>query len=167
MPAPTALEVISTGSTTTNVANLSSQEGATTELPVGVSLSDRIGAAPAADRAALAADDTATTDMSTVGFAGAAGANLFNINNRGALAVWCEFPNAAGSATVRIIYYDSSDNPLFVGEALTFAALAQRVSAAGDYMSEPRLVDSYGASQYRPYLSVKGTGNVDIFAHPI
>ena len=170
MAAPTALDNARTGTPDgTNgvqIPTIVVQEG-TFEAPCGISLSDRIAAAPSAQRAGLTGDDTATTDMSTAGFAGTAGANLEAINNRGAIVVWCEFANSAGSATVRVAYYDSSNNPLFVGPALSFAALAQRVSASGDYMSEPQIVESYGASKYRCYLVAKGTGNVDIFAHPV
>jgi hypothetical protein len=143
------------------------QEDSSFEAPGGIALSDRIAAGPSAQRSGLSSDDTATTDMSTVGFAGTSGANLEAINNRGALVVWCEFANSAGSAVVRVVYYDSSNNPLFVGPALPFSALAQRVSASGDYMSEPQIVESYGASKYRCFLQAKGTGNVDIFAHPL
>lgn len=170
MPAPTALDSAKTSTPDAvdgiEIATVVAQTGIK-EIPAGVMLTDRIADAPAADRSGLSADDTGTTDMSTVGFAGTAGANLFAVNNRGALVVWCEFANSAGSCTVEVVYYDSADNPLFVSRQLTFTALTQRVSASGDYMSNPQLLDTYGASQYRPYLKVKGTGNVDIFAHPI
>lgn len=170
MSAPTALDNARTGTPdATNgvqIATVVAQEG-TIEIPGGIAFSDRIAAAPSAQRAGLTGDDTATTDMSTTAFAGSSGANLEAINNRGAIAVWCEFANSAGSATVRVVYYDTSNNPLFVGSALSFSALAQRVSASGDYMSEPQVVESYGASKYRCFLQAKGTGNVDIFAHPL
>lgn len=172
MSNPTALETIRTGTPDGSngllIANISSQESATTEIPAGLALSDRIADAPTADRATATAADTAT-DMSTSGFAGTGGANLKNINNRGAIVVWCSFEANTDSATVRIVYYDSADNPLFVGPALAFTPLTQRLSASGHYMSEPQIVESYGASQYRPYISAKGdaTNDVSVFAHPI
>lgn len=170
MPAPTALDSVTTSApdagTGTEIASIVAQTG-TKEIPGGILLTTRIADGPAADRSALAADDTAVTDMSTAGFAGALGVNLVAINNRGALAVWCEFVDPAGSATVKIIFYDSNNAPLFVSRLLTFAASTVRVSAAGDYMSAAQLVDTCGASKYRPYLKVKGTGNLDIFAYPI
>ena len=113
------------------------------------------------------ADDTGTTDMSTADFAGASGANLLAVNNRGALVVWCEFADPAGSATVEVVFYDDADAPLFVSEQVSFVAKSQRMAAAGDYLSQAQLVDTYGASQYRPFLRTKGTGNVDIYAHPV
>lgn len=170
MPAPTALESITTsdpGGSGEKIANISSQEDGTIEIVGGVSFSDRIAAAPSADRSGLTGDDSGTVDMSTTAFAGTAGANLTAINNRGALAVWCEFTNVAGEATVEVVFYDNSNNPLFVSEALSFTAKTQRVSATGDYMSQAQLVDTYGASKYRAFLRTLGAGNVDIFAHPI
>lgn len=171
MSAPTSLDSARTGSPDNSngikIATVVSQEDNTIEIPGGVALSARIAAAPSADRSAVSSNDTATTDMSTSGFAGASGANLFAINNCGSLVVWCEFANSAGSATVEIVYYDSSNNPLFVSEQIAFAAKTQRVSSAGDYMSQVQVIDTYGASKYRPFVRVIGTGNVDVFAQPI
>jgi hypothetical protein len=170
MPAPTALDNARTStpdnSNGIQLATIVAQEG-TLEIPAGVMLSTRIPSGISPDRSGLSADDTSVTDMSTVGFAGTAGANLLPINNCGALSVWCEFANSAGSATVKIVFYDAANNPLFISRLLTFSAATVRVSAAGDYMSAAQLVDTCGASKYRPYLKVKGTGNVDIFANPI
>lgn len=171
MAAPTALDSARTGTpdgtSGVKIPTVLMQEDSTFEAPAGISLSDRIASGPTADRSAVSADDTGTTDMSTTAFAGTAGANLAAINNRGSLVVWCEFANSAGSATVEIVFYDAADAPMFVSEAVSFTAKTQRVSASGDYMSTPQLVDTYGASQYRPFLRAKGTGNVDIFAQPI
>lgn len=170
MSAPTALDNIRTGtpdgSTGTKIPSIVLQEDSSLEAPGGISLSDRIPAAVSAERSGLSAIDSAT-DMSTVGFAGTSGANLVAINNRGAVCVWATFANSAGTATVRVIYYDSSNNPLFVGSLLSFTAGTQRLSAAGNYMSTPLLVESYGTSKYRLYLVSKGTGNVDLYANPL
>lgn len=171
MSAPTALDSARTGTPDgTNgvkIPTVLMQEDGTLEAPGGVILSGAIAAAPSADRSGLTADDTGTTDMSTAGFAGSSGANLFSVHNRGALVVWCEFANSAGTATVEVVFYDSSNNPLFVSEQLTFAAKTQRVSASGDYLSQVQMIDTYGASKYRPFLRAKGTGNVDVFGQPI
>lgn len=171
MSAPTALDSARTGTPDgingIKIPTVLMQEDNTFEAPGGVALSDRIPAGPTADRAAVSSNDTATTDMSTAGFAGSSGANLLAVNNRGALVVWCEFANAAGSATVEIVFYDGSNNPLFVSEQLTFTAKTQRVSASGDYLSQVQMVDTYGASKYRPFVRSIGTGNVDVFGQPI
>jgi hypothetical protein len=171
MAAPTTLDNARTGTPDGTlgvpIPTILTQDGSH-EAPGGFALTDRIPAAPSADRSLLTAADSAT-DMSTTVFAGTSGANLFAINNRGALVVWCSFEASTDSATVRIVYYDASNNPLFVGPPLAFAPLAQRLSAAGHYMSAPQIVESYGASKYRPYLSTKGdaVNDVSIFAQPI
>src|SRR5262245_11417969 len=126
MPAPTSLSAARTGtpdgSNGLQLAEIPSQEDSNKLLIGGFSVSDRIAAGPSPDRSGLSADDTGTTDMSTTAFAGSSGANLTAINNRGAVVVWCEFPNSAGSATVELVFYDSSNNPLFVSEQLFFSA---------------------------------------------
>lgn len=171
MTAPTSLSAARTGTPDgtdgLQLAELPSQEDSNKIIVGGVSLSDRIAAGLSADRAGLSSDDTGTTDMSTTAFAGGSGANLIATNNRGALIVWCEFANAAGSAIVEIVFYDSSNNPLFVSEQLTFGAKTQRKAAAGDYLSQAQVIDTYGASKYRPFLRSKGTGDVDIYAQPV
>jgi len=173
MAAPTALETIRTGTpdgtSGIQIANISAQESATTEIPAGLALSDRIASSLSPDRDNLTAHESSTVDMSTSGFAGTSGANLAAINNRGAIVVWCTFEANTDSATVRIVYYDAANAPLFVGPALSFTPQAQRLSASGHYMSEPQIVESYGASKYRPYLAAKGdaTNDVDIYSHPV
>lgn len=168
MPAPPALSSVRTGtpdnSTGIQIADIASQEDANIKAPGGICLSDRIASGPSADRSALSGDDSATTDVSSADF-GSTG--LVAINNRPSIVVWCTFPNAAGGALVELVFYDAAGAPLFVSEQLTFTAKTQRLSASGDYTSQPQLIDSYGASKFRPFLRSKGTGNVNIFAQPI
>ena len=146
MPDPNTLEGLRTGTPdATNghkLGAIAAQEDSTEKLPAGVAMSDVIGNAPAAHRSALSAVDTAT-DMSPSGF----GTSTLKTGNRGAIVVWCEFANAAGSAVVRLVFYDDSGTlvPLFLGPALTFTADTKRVSASGDYLSEAQLVDSGSA----------------------
>lgn len=172
MPSPAALDTLRTGtpdgSSGLLISSIVAQETGS-EIPAGVALSDRIADGPTADRATATAADTAT-DMSTTDFAGTAGANLKTVNNRGALAVWATFEAATDSAVVRIVFYDAADAPLFVSPALTITPIAGfRLSASGHYMSEVQLVDSYGASQFRPYIVSKGdaVNDVSVFAYPL
>lgn len=171
MAAPTALDTLRTGTPDGAdgllISSIVAQETGS-EIPAGVALTDRIASSLAPDRDNATAADTAT-DMSTTDFAGASGANLTAVNNRGAIVVWCTFEAATDSATIRLVYYDAADAPLFVGPALSFLPLTQRLSASGHYMSEPQIVESYGASQIRPYIAAKGdaTNDVDVYTHPI
>ncbi len=167
MPAPVSLSSNRTGTPDgTNgiqIPSVSSQEDSNLKILGGLSLSDRVAAGVSPDRSALSAADTAT-DMSTSGFGG----SLLDVNNRGAILVWATFATANSTASVRVIYYDSSSNPLFVSELISLSGLTGfRVSAAGEYMSIPELVESYGASKYELYLVGKGSGNVSLYSHPI
>lgn len=172
MPSPSALDTLRTGTPDGSggllISSIVAQETGS-EIPAGVALSDRIADAPTADRATATAADS-STDMSTTVFAGTAGANLKTVNNRGALAVWATFEATTDSATVRVVFYDAADNPLFVSPLLSFTPLSGfRLSAAGHYMTEVQLLDTYGASQFRPYIVSKGdaVNDVSVFAHPI
>jgi len=173
MPAPTNLDVARTGTPDgTNgiqIPTVLMQQNSAYEAPGGIALSDRIADSVSADRTAVVGNDSATTDMSTAGFAGSAGANLSAINNRGAMAAWCTFEASTTSVTIRMIYYDSANNPLFIGPILTFAAAPQRIAAAGHYMSEVQLIETYGASKVRPYVVTHSdaTNDVSIFVHPL
>lgn len=172
MAAPTALDSARTGTPDGTggvpIPTVLMQQNAAFEAPCGIALSDRLPDQPTADRA-VTASDTAT-DMSTAAFAGTAGANLSAINNRGALMVWVTFAATTDRATVRLVYYDSLNNPQFVGPALEFVPLAGfRSTATGVYLSTPQVVESYGASKVRPYIVSKGdaVSALNVFAQPI
>lgn len=172
MSAPTALDSARTGTPDgtggIKISTIISQEDGTIEVPGGVALSDRIPSGVSPDRNDATGVDTATTDMSTVGFAGTSGANLLSINNRGALVVWLTFASNTDSVSIQIIYYDAANTPIFVGPVLSFVPETERISSAGHYMSQPKIVETYGASKYRPYITAKGNASiVDIFAQPI
>ncbi len=173
MAAPTALDTVRTGTpdgtSGIKIPTILMQEDSSVEAPGGIALSDRIPAAPTPDRDNAVAADSAT-DMSTTAFAGAAGANLSVINNRGALVVWCTFEAATTSAKIRVIYYDGSNNPLFIGPEMTFVPVSGfRLSATGHYMSQPQIVETYGASKARPYIVTHSdsTNDVDVFMAPV
>lgn len=171
MAAPTAFESITTGdpgASGEKIANISSQEDASIEIVGGFALSDRIPQDPSAERAVTAADTA--TDMSDAASGFANGVTLSAINNRGALVVWCTFEATTDSATIRIVYYDAGGDPLFVGPGLSFVPLSGfHETDAGVHLSEPQIVESYGASKFRPYVAAKGdaTNDLNVYVHPI
>lgn len=176
MAGAVALESITTGdpgASGEKVANISSQEDATIEIVAGLALSDRIASSTAADVDTLTATTSVPTnsDLADSTWVGASGANLKAINNRGALVIWCHFEGSTDTATIRVGYYDAADVPLFVGPALTFVPTSWKkdVSETPDmYVSEPQIVETYGASQYKLLVtSYSGTNDLDVFAHPI
>ena len=160
MPTKTALDNARTGTPDGTlgipIATLAAQEGGSIEIPGTFLLSDRIPDAPTADKNPATAADTAT-DMSSAGY----GTSLVAVNNAGALSIFCSFENSAESITLRVIFYDSAGNPLFVSELLTFTPLVGfRLSASGHYMTEAQLVDTKGASKFKPYI-VSKTNAID------
>jgi len=165
---PTALDSARTGTPDASggikIPTILMREDATLEAPAGVALTDHIANGPTAHRAAVTIADTAT-DMSSVGF----GTSTAVTNNRGAIAVWIEFANSAGSCTLRPVFYDDAGTPvpMALGPSLVFTASAKRVSAAGDFMSEVKLIDSSGFKRFKMFVELQGTGNIDIFAEPI
>lgn len=164
MANPTALESVRTGTPDSSqgvqIANISAQENSAYEIPAGVILADRIVADQSPQRSNISSADT-TTDLSTSGFAGTNGANLEALNNRPSIYVWCTFSGASDAATIRVIYYDSNNNPLFESWPLSFVASSRRVSSSGNYISEARVVPQLGASKFRCYVeAVSGTVNV-------
>ncbi len=175
MPAPVTGETLRTGTPDgtlgARIFDIPLQENSSYKAVAGIHLSDQVAAVVSPDRSALSADDTTTTDMSAgaSGFALASGTGLVPIYNRGALAVWCTFASGVGvgAAVIEPVFYDASGTPLFVGEQLSFAAKTQRVTSSGNYMSQVQLCDTYGASKYRLFTRSKGSGNVDVYGHPI
>lgn len=168
MPTPTALDNARTstpdGTNGIQIATVVAQEG-TIEIPGGVLLSTRLGANTSADRSGVTADSTADMDAAD----GFGSTGLISINNCGALVVYCKFDTAGASATIEVVFYDGHTTavPLFVSKQLTFAALSQRVNEAGDYLSNPQIIDSYGASKCRPYVKSLSAGTVDVWCAPV
>ena len=175
MPSPAALDSARTGtpdnSNGIQIATVVAQEG-TIEIPGGIALSDRIASSLAADVDTL----TATTlipsgsDLGNTTWTGTT-QTARNVNNRGAIVIWCHFEGASDSATLRVAYYDAADVALFVGPALNFmpTTFIKLASETPDmYVSEPQLVESYGAAKYRiMVIAYSGTNDLDVFSQPI
>lgn len=152
------------GTSGIQIAMQDSQADSAEKLPAGIAASDMIANTPTAHRSAVAAADSAT-DMSSAGF----GTSTKLSDNRGAIALWLEFTVASASTRVQVVYYDNAATPapMALGPVLTFTAAAKRVSAAGDYMSEAKLVETYGYARFKVFVEYLSSGNVDVFAEPI
>lgn len=146
------------------IAAQSSQADANEKLPVGIAASDMITNTPTAHRSAVAAADTAT-DLSSVGFGGSTKLS----DNRGAITLWGEFSVSGATATCRVVYYDNAATPapMCVGPSFTLAATARRVSAAGDYVSEVKMIETFGFARFKVFIESLSSGNIDIFAEPV
>jgi hypothetical protein len=142
-----------------------SQADPNEKLPAGIAASDMIANGPTAHRSAVSTADTAT-DLSSAGF-GSSGTKLSD--NRGAITIWAEFSTSGASATCRVVYYDNASTPapMCVGPAFTLAATMRRVSASGDYVSEPKMVETYGFARFKVFIETLSAGTIDVFAEPI
>lgn len=134
-------------------------------FPVPPGYSEVTPDAPAAHRAAGAAD--ADTDLSSAGFGSAGLESLVGSVGRQSLVVWAEFATSGANCTLQVAFYDSAGGILFVSEVLTFVATAQRKSAAGTYLSARQIVDTAGASKYKVQRLTISSGNVTVGAYPV
>lgn len=146
------------------IAMQDSQADANEKLPAGIAASDMIANGPSAHRSAVSAADTAT-DLSSAGFGGSTKLS----DNRGAITIWGEFSSSGASATCRVAYYDNAGTPapMCIGQAFTLAATTRRVAAAGDYVSEPKMVETFGFARFKVFIETLSAGNIDVFAEPV
>lgn len=147
----------------TLLATIQSAGSSGTEIAGGFSLVEAIPNAVSAHRAASGADTG--TDMSSSGFGG----STEKILNRGALVIWVEFATAGASCLVTPVFYDDSGTPapFALGPQLSFTASAKRVTAAGNYMSEAQIVETFGFRRFKVYKDTVSAGNVTIYAIPL
>jgi hypothetical protein len=112
--------------------------------------------------------DAATSDLSTSGFAGSAGANLFDIGNALACVLRASCSVASASLAGRLIYYDGSNNPIGMSEPITFISdAARRLAAAGDYICQHFIVDVGEARKARFYIENISSGTWAVIARPV
>lgn len=119
-------------------------------------------------RTGVTTADTATTDLSTTGFAGSAGANLGDAENALTLAVRATCDAAGKTLTGRVVLYDGGNNPLAVSESLSFTSdAALRLSAAGNYVCPRQLIDCGQARKFRFYVDAVTGGTWAVAVRPI
>ena len=118
-------------------------------------------------RTGLTAADTAT-DLSTVGFAGTAGANLLDLGNALSVTVRGTCDTANKTLVAQIIFYDAALTPLSKSEQVSFNSDAiLRQSAAGYYISQRAIIDA-GQARYARVYVVSMTGTTwNVYARPI
>lgn len=125
---------------------------------------------PETSRTALVAADAPTGgDLTTTGFAGAAGVNLFDCGNALTLAIRATCTVAGATLTGFVVLYDVSANPLGKSEAVTFTAdgTLRLGNAAGDFVSTRALVDCGAARKARFFVSSVTAGSWSVYARPV
>lgn len=121
-------------------------------------------------RSSQTSADTATTDLSTAGFAGSSGANLCDVSNALNIHISGQCSDDLETLTGRIIFYNSSDAPIGMSEIITLTSdSAVRVSSSGDYLAyvTPQLVDAGRATQARFYILTVSAGTWSITITPV
>lgn len=164
---PVALGSMRTGSPDAaagiKLAQLDTREDSTVKLNLGIPCTDHIANTPTAHRASVPADSA--TDMSSAGF----GTGTAVVNNRGSIAIWVGFETAGATCLLTVVFYDDAGTPapMALSEQLAFAASAKRLSAAGNFMSEAKLVDSRGYKRFKVFVDSISAGDIDVFAEPV
>lgn len=106
-------------------------------------------------------DDSADLDTPLTG-AQAAKETLGNPT----LAVNASFSNASATCLVTVVFFDSADDPKVLGLAqATATATRYRDAAAGNYVAQTLLFDTYGAPEYEVRIDDPSAGSVDVEAH--
>lgn len=123
-----------------------------------------------ASRAGITTADAPTGgDLTTAGFAGSAGANLFDIGNALALHVRATCGTASKVLTGRVVFYDGSNNALSVSETLTFTsdATLRLGNASGDFVCPDTLIDARAARKARFFVDSVSGGTWAVYCRPI
>lgn len=150
------------------VSTVTPEDGTAGVIQGTVALSNKTAYAEVA-RAPITAADVAT-DLSTAGFAGSSGANLFDIANCGVVQVRATCSSPSATLTGRLVFYDGSNVPVSLGDvaAITLTADAtRRVSASGDYLAPRVLVDAGAARKARFFVEAVSAGTWSVSCRPL
>jgi|SRR5215831_2476302 len=155
----------STGTQVATAINEDSGGGALqASIPVGNKTTYSEGS-----RTGLTTADTSTTDLTTAGFAGSAGANLIDISNALSLVIRAQSNTASKILTGRVIFYDGSNNPIAFSESLSFTSDASlTIAGSGQkYPSQHQIIDAGASRKVRFYVDSISGGTWDICVRPV
>lgn len=117
-------------------------------------------------------DNPVSGDMSTVGFAGLSGVNLFDKGNalNVAIRAICSLPSISLSG--RLIFYDGSNNALGFSSYLPFTSDSTlRMTANSGYLSQVQLIDANqsrkAAFKVDGFGTGAGSGTWQIYCRPV
>ena len=116
-----------------------------------------------------AADAPTGGDMTTTGFAGSAGANLFDCENSMSVAVRATCDTANKSLTGRVAFYDGSNACLGYSEQMTFAsdATLRLGNAAGNFIAQRQVIDAGSARKAEFLVTSVSGGTWLVYCRPI
>ncbi len=115
------------------------------------------------------ADAPTGGDMTTTGFAGTSGANLFDLGNAISTQVRATSSVASAVMTGRLAFYDSSNVCIGYSEQLSFTADATRRlgNASGDFIAQRQVVDNGIARKARFFVESISSGTWTAKCNPL
>ena len=115
------------------------------------------------------ADAPTGGNLTTTGFAGAAGANLVDLGNALTMAVRATCSVAGAILSGFIVLYDASNNPIGKSEVITFVsdATLRLGNATGDFICQRVLIDCGQGRKCRFFVSSISGGTWAVYKRPI
>lgn len=154
----------------TQVATVTREDGAAGLLQGMVPLANKTTFSETSRTGLTGADAPTGGDLTTSGFAGSSGANLFDLDQAMACQVRATCGTASATLTGRLAFYDGSNNPIGMSETLTFTSdgTLRLGNASGDFVCRANLlVDVAGARKARFFVDSVSAGTWSIYARPV
>jgi hypothetical protein len=121
-------------------------------------------------RTGITAGDAPTGgDLTTTGFAGTSGANLFDAGNALNVAVRATSSTASATLTGRLIFYDGSNNPLGFSREFSFVSdpTLRQGNATGNFVAQVDMVDCNQARKAEFFVDTVSAGTWSIYCRPV
>jgi len=154
----------------TPFATAANEDSGSVNLPAAALVGNKTTFSETSRTGLTAADTPTGGDLTTTGFAGTSGANLFDIGNALAVAIRATCNTASKTLTGRLIFYDASNNPLSVSETISFTsdATLRLGNASGDFVCQRQLVDAGQARKARFFVDTVGSSSTwAVYCRPI
>lgn len=145
------------------------EDSGSVNLPAAALVGNKTTFSEASRTGLTAADAPTGGDLTTTGFAGTSGANLFDLGNALALTVRATCNTASKTLTGRVVMYDGSNNALSVSETLSFSsdATLRLGNASGDFVAQRQIVDAGQARKARFIVDSVSGGTWAVYCRPI
>lgn len=153
----------------TPVATIVNEDDATKAIQAACPVGNKTTFAEASRTGLASADAPTGGDLTTTGFAGSAGANLFDCGNALALSARATCSVASATLTGRVIFYDAANNAISYSETLTFTSdpTLRLGNATGDFASQRQLTDCGPARKARFKVDSISAGTWAVYVRPI
>ena len=157
------------GTNGVQVATVPPEDGSGGQLQAIIQVGNKTLMGETARTTLTAADAPTGGDLTTTGFAGTSGANLFDVGNCLSVAVRATCDTANATLTGRLVFYDGSNNPLGYSESMTFTSdsTLRLGNASGNFVAARQLIDAGQARKARFLVTSVSTGTWSVYCRPI